>query len=893
MEDDFFQQKQTLSCSCPARKNAIYQDTYNEIIGNSSGRNIDILILLEHKETSDRFDAFRKMCSSILYKYSYAIVPALGCTPSGFSSSDTVSTYNKCKESHVNKIIIDLRPKVIITTGRAIYTITESKSLKHNHFFIPVNGNEKEYQLDDTFIYSPEYNCNVYPIPPLYQWINNEIKDVYEYKFSMQQIRHALNCINSKNRRIQKCEFVEETNPSLFLKNLIENKDIKKISIDIETTGLNWIRDNIYSMQFSYDGRIGYFCLFENIDVQLLVKLFGRKDVIFIWQNPQFDIKFLRRAKVHNARCDFDTMTAAHMLNENSPNGLKSLAWLYTTYGGYEKKLDQYMKEHKLKSFTELPKQLLFEYACMDPIVTYQVQDYFERRFNLEDSFVKENYYNYVIPAIEMIIDVEMTGVQVDLNYMVEYSNQLKEKTKRIEEQIYKVAGRQFNINSGKQLSEIFRNMPNFVPLLDDKGNPLLTKKGDLVLDKNALERYASERGYDFAKLIVEYNHIVKEISQLGIQDEKVKSPTQDQLDFNFFDNIEKEEEQESSGFMASIYSNRLYGGYKLYGTETGRMSGGGGLDSSINYQNMPTPREFRKLFLPRDGYVIGKVDYDAMEVAIASQISGSGILEKLILSGKDPHSYLAVELAKLLNWETTYEEVYQKAKIEKDQKFSKLRDDSKGLQFQNLYGATKFGIANKFGIDLDLAEQFIQTYRKTFPEVAKYIDDYRKHAQIHGWVKTLLGRKRRLPQLTYIGKDSWKNRNSSFDVNNLMNSAINAGIQGTSGQTTLLAMTNINREFKKKRMKSQVIINVHDEIVFELFVPEIEESEKIIKYWTEYPYYQNNNDCKVRLTASLDYGEIWKFGHNTKYWNEHPEEWKQCLKNIKTRNEKLNKNEP
>ncbi|MDD5651568.1 MAG: hypothetical protein PHF86_14330, partial [Candidatus Nanoarchaeia archaeon] len=150
------------------------------------------------------------------------------------------------------------------------------------------------------------------------------------------------------------------------------------------------------------------------------------------------------------------------------------------------------------------------------------------------------------------------------------------------------------------------------------------------------------------------------------------------------------EENEEHSGFMGSIYNNVLYGGYKLHGTETGRMSGGGGLDSSINYQNMPTPKEFRKLFLPHDGYVIGKVDYDAMEVAIASQISGAGVLEELILSGKDPHSHLAVGLAKLLNWETTYEEVYQKAKIEKNEKFVDLRDSAKGLQFQCLAAETK-----------------------------------------------------------------------------------------------------------------------------------------------------------------------------------------------------------
>ncbi|MDD5651143.1 MAG: DNA polymerase, partial [Candidatus Nanoarchaeia archaeon] len=581
--NDFFQKKEMPSCNCPARKNAIFQDTYKEIIQNRPQQDVDILILLEHKETSVRFEPFKKICFNILSQYSFALVPALGCTPSGFSSSDTVHTYSKCKEFHIDKIIKQLKPKVIITTGRALYTITESKLLKYNNFFIPVNGSEQLYQLDDAFIYSSEYNCNIFPIPPLYQWIkDNEVLDVYEYKFSIQQIKRAIDNLKEKVRRIQKCKFYEELNPNEFLNNLINNKDIKKISIDTETTGLNWIKDKIYSIQFSFNFYEGHFCLFDKIDKNLLIELFKRKDIIWTYQNPQYDIKMLKQAGIFNARCDFDTMTAAHILNENSPNGLKSLAWLYTNYGGYENKLNQYLKKFKLQDFTKLPKELLLEYACMDSILTYQVQEYFEKRFELEDSFVKDNYYNYIIPAIKMIIDVEMTGVQVDMNYMVEYSNQLKEKAKEIENSIYNIAGKQVNINSSKQLSEVFRSIPNFTPLLDDKENELLTKNKDLVLNKETLERYATEKGYDFAKLIVEYNHITKEISQFGVQENKIKEIKENQLSFNFFDKENNiEENEEHSGFMGSIYNNVLYGGYKLHGTETGRMSGGGGLDSS------------------------------------------------------------------------------------------------------------------------------------------------------------------------------------------------------------------------------------------------------------------------------------------------------------------------
>ena len=201
------------------------------------------------------------------------------------------------------------------------------------------------------------------------------------------------------------------------------------------------------------------------------------------------------------------------------------------------------------------------------------------------------------------------------------------------------------------------------------------------------------------------------------------------------------------------------------------------------------------------------------------------------------------------------------------------------------MYGATGFGIANLFGVSKEEGERFLNAFYKSYPEVETYINNNREHAKKFGWVKTLLGRKRRLPQLTYIGRDSFYNkRASSFDVGNLLNAAINAPCQGTSGQTTLIAMTNIWREFKQKNLRSKVLINVHDEIVFELDLDELEEACKIIKYWMEYKYYENIGGNKVRLVADVKYGEIWKYGFGKKYWDEHPEEWNKCLRDLESR---------
>lgn len=877
---DFLKKKKVNACECSALKNSIYQHTYNEHHGNSVGlQNVDILILLEFKETSAKLNTFLSLCTRVFDKYSYVVIPALGCTPENFSSQDTVNTYRKCKELHIKKIVQQYSPKVIITTGRALYTITESKELRCEHFFIPVNEFVQPYDTEDSFLFTPEFNCRVFPIPALYQWIaDTTVKDIYEYKFVIQQFKRSIDALSSIKRRSLTSVFTHEQDPNKFISTLLIDPP-KVIAIDTESSGLNYFVDELYSIQFSINNNSSHFCFFNEIDSSLLNQLFENTNITFVFHNAQHDLRFLKQNKITSARCDFDTMLAAHILNENSPNGLKPLTWMYTQYGGYEKEVKQYLSQNNIKNFKKIPIKILLKYACYDSMITFQLYEYFNRRLELEDPDVKHNFYNYVMPAVEMIHNVEMTGVQLDFTYLKKYTDTLKIKALEIENELYAIAGYKFNLNSGKELSKVLRNLPDFKVLTDETGKPLLTKNGDLKLDKETLLRYATESNLIFMKKISEYNHYIKEISQLGVSTAQIEERP------SLFP--EEEKETTTTGFLASVYKGRLYGGYKLHGTETGRMSGGGGLNSTINWQNMPKTKEFRMLFLPSKGAVFGTSDYDAMEVCIASQIAGPGVLEQLILENKDMHCYTAVQLMEMLGVQTTYEEVVAKTKVEgqEDAEFLKYRADAKGVNFSGLYGSTEYGMASSFGVSIEDGKKFLNAFYLSYPEIKKYMDEYRAHAKKYGYVKTLLGRKKRLPQLTYIGKDSFTNYQASYSINNLLNTAINAPIQGTSGQVTLIAMTNIWKEFKKQNLKSRVLINVHDEIVTEIFIDELEIAKSIIKKYMELPYYTNVDGCKVQLTAGLVYGELWKYGKSKEYWNTHPEEWEECLENIEKRN--------
>jgi DNA polymerase-1 len=198
-------------------------------------------------------------------------------------------------------------------------------------------------------------------------------------------------------------------------------------------------------------------------------------------------------------------------------------------------------------------------------------------------------------------------------------------------------------------------------------------------------------------------------------------------------------------------------------------------------------------------------------------------------------------------------------------------------VNFSCTYGSTKYGLANRFGLTTEEGEGYLNSYYEAYPEVKQFQEDMFKFAQDNGYVKTLLGRKRRLPQLTYIGDDSWKNKySSSFDVGNLRNVSFNSVIQGTSGQTTIIAMTNTWKEIKKRNLKTRLIINVHDEIVDLVHISEIEEYTKIKEYWMTYPYYENQKGATITLSAEQGFGEVWKNEKSLKYWKDNDKDFQE-----------------
>lgn len=877
-----------VKCDCSASKNVYAEDgkpfkyTHKDKYVYGDDQDIDILILVEYREAIEYWESFINVCKSVLNNANFAIINSCCCTPLN-KKDDVMPPFITCKKFWVEDNIRKINPKTIVTVGRSIYTITESKDINYTHFFIPVQNKYLDFQIDDTYFYSSEFRLNVFPTPPLIHYMGNDrksnefiVKDVYEVRFVKDQLLRALDDSKKIKRRIPAITCKEIDNPNEFIEEIISNDEKNRVVIDTESKGLNYFEDELISIQFATDNNSGYFCWLKDIDINLLTELFNTNKT-FIMHNGIYDCIVLKVNGVENARCDFDTMLAAHSLNENSPNGLKHNTWLYTNFGGFEKETEIYRKKYDVIDFTDIPRELLIKYGCYDVIMTFQLYEYFENRFKLEDPDVYSNYLNYIIPAIPMMVDMHLKGIPVDMTYLKEYNENLVSKQKELDIKITKIFGKKILLTSKKQLSIALLELPEFKPLEDDSGKPLVSKDGNLALNKETLKEYG-EQGIEVAPLILEFNHVSKEISQLGVEHFK--------------------ETGEKKGFLLSMHNGRLYGSYKLHGTGAGRASGGKDKENKesltasryfgINPQNIPAEDDFRTIFLAPAGYILGRADYDGMEMVIQSQIAGKGNLENLLLDGKDAHVYTGVSFCKLQGKEISYEDLLRLSKVEEVKEYKQIRDDMKIVNFSCTYGSTKYGLANRFGLTPEEGEGYLNSYYEAYPEVKVYQDDMFNQAQTYGFVKTLLGRKRRLPQLTYIGEDSWKNKyTSSFDIGNLRNVSFNAVIQGTSGQTTIIAMTKIHEEIKARKLKTELIINVHDEIVDLVYLPEIEEYTKMKEYWMTYPYYENQKGATITLTAEQGFGEVWKNEKSLKYWKEHEGDYKELLSRVEKRNQR------
>lgn len=558
------------------------------------------------------------------------------------------------------------------------------------------------------------------------------------------------------------------------------NELIKKLSVekeicfDTETTGIDANDAELVGLSFSVTPGEAYYvpCPPDKDGcVTLLNKfkpLFDDKSKTWVGQNLKYDMLMLKWYGFEFAGNIFDTMLAHYVIE---PDGKRGMDALSAKYIGYEpvhidELIGKKTPKSKQGSMRDVELEKIKDYAAEDADITLQLKNIFLPQ--LKTKAVEKVFYEVENPLVKVLTDMEFEGIRIDEGFLNDYSKQLEAEAKVAEESVYKQAGVRFNLASPKQLGEVlFEKLQ-----LDPKAKK--TKTGQYATGEDVLLKLAAK------------NKIVDDIL-IFREYTKLKSTYVDALPL-----------------MINKKTGRVHTSYAQAVAVTGRLS-----SNNPNLQNIPVRtergKEIRKAFIPRDkDHVLVSADYSQIELRIVAAISGDVNMCNAFTTGKDIHTATAAKVFNVDEKEVTKE----------------MRYKAKSVNFGIIYGQGAFGLAENLGIPRAEAKEIIDNYKKEFPLIQKYMDDTINFAKETGYVETLMGRKRWLRDIN----------SANFTVRGFAErNAINSPIQGTAADMIKLAMIKIHAAFKKENFKSKMLLQVHDELVFDAHKDEIEIIKPVI----------------------------------------------------------------
>ncbi len=540
----------------------------------------------------------------------------------------------------------------------------------------------------------------------------------------------------------------------------------KEICFDTETTGIDANDVEIVGMSFSVkQGEAWYVpCAPEKQAAQAVVDafrpLFDEPSIVWVGQNLKYDLLVLKWYGVTPKGQLFDTMLAHYVVE---PEGKRSMDQLSAQYLGYEPVHIEELIGKKGKgqgNMRDVELEKIKEYAAEDADITLQLKHVFLPQ--LKDKTVEKVFYEVENPLVKVLTDMEFEGIKVDTAFLFDYSKELEREARQAEERVYEQAGERFNLASPKQLGEIlFERMK-----LDPKAKK--TKTGQYATGEDVLLKLASRHQ------IVDDILIFRELT-------KLKSTYVDALPQ-----------------MINRKTGRVHTSYAQAVAVTGRLS-----SNNPNLQNIPIRtergREIRKAFIPRnEDFLLLSADYSQIELRIVAAISGDPNMCAAFLAGKDIHTATAAKVFGVEEKDVTKE----------------MRYKAKSVNFGIIYGQGAFGLADNLGISRGEAKEIIDNYKSQFSGIQKYMDSTINFARENGYVETLMGRKRWLKDIN----------SANFTVRGFAErNAINSPIQGTAADMIKLAMIRVHEEFAREGLRSRMLLQVHDELVFDAHKEELD----------------------------------------------------------------------
>jgi DNA polymerase-1 len=596
--------------------------------------------------------------------------------------------------------------------------------------------------------------------------------------------------------------FYQHIDSSLSRKILVK-KLMQQTSVcfDTETTGLKALEVELIGIAFSYEIGKGYYVSFpENQEETSLIleefrPFFEASEIQKIGHNLKYDIKVLSNYKMPVNGNLFDTMIAHYLINPDMRHNMDMLAETYLNYQPVSITELIGKKGKNQLSMRTVPVKDQTEYAVEDADITLQLKEHFTKE--LESGNVTKLFNEIETPLVSVLTAMEIEGININPNFLKTLSVALTEDILRLEKNIYKQAGgEEFNIASPKQLGLVlFENMK-----LVDK--PKKTKTGQYSTAEDVLSYLAKD--HQIIRDIQEYRQYKKLLS-------------------TYVDALPNE---------INPKTGRVHTEYMQAVAATGRLS-----SNNPNLQNIPIRtergREVRKAFIPRDeNHVLLAADYSQIELRIIAALSEEETMIKAFKNGEDIHASTA---AKVFN-------------IPLDEVTREQRSNAKTVNFGIIYGVSAFGLSNQTDLSRGEAKELIETYYETYPKLKAYMASLVDFARENGFVETVLKRRRYLKDI---------NSRNAVVRNAAERNAVNAPIQGSAADIIKLAMINIYKRFQTEKFNSKMLLQVHDELVFDIHKDELEIIKPIIKHEME-----NAFKMSVPLDVEIGLGENWLQAH-------------------------------
>jgi len=573
----------------------------------------------------------------------------------------------------------------------------------------------------------------------------------------------------------------------------------KSFCFDTETTDLNPFTAEIVGLSIAWKEGEAYYVPFSEDKAEATAHLaefkalFEDSSIEKVGQNLKYDINVLSKYNIQVKGKLFDTMIAHYLIQPDMRHNMDLLAEAYLGYKTVSIETLIGKKGKKQLTMRDIPQESIVDYACEDADITLQLKNQFEPKMN---TTLKKLMDEIETPLIPVLSAMEKEGINLDVPALAKFSEELEVSVTDLTKKILDLSGEEFNVDSPKQLGEVLFEKMRIV----EKAKK--TKTGQYSTSEDVLSKLASK--HEIVPLILEYRSL-----------KKLKSTYVDALP----ELVNKEDGKIHTSYMQTVAA-------------TGRLS-----STNPNLQNIPIRtekgREIRKAFIPRsDDYTLLAADYSQIELRIIAALSGDENMQEAFVKGEDIHTATA---AKVFDVKT--EEVDRE-----------MRSKAKAVNFGIIYGVSAFGLSQNLNIPRKEAKEIIDTYFEQYPKLKEYMDNNVVLAKEQGYVETIMQRRRNLKDI---------NSANAIVRSHAERNAVNAPIQGSAADIIKIAMINIHTELKKQQLQSKMLLQVHDELVFDVYKPELKQIKMIVKDKME-----NAVKLAVPLDVEMNAAENWLLAH-------------------------------